>query len=407
MFIEKLNLSMNNSPMKYLINIIILLIFFTSCKSEIQKIDLKDVEAHRNYQNKLIDSCKTSELKLITINRLITEYKKLDVKDNERAKLYYLIGRLNHIGFTLPFDDVYYDSLSNKFVDQSSYEYFVDNTYDYYKKSLLIDSNFIKPMVGLSNFMWEEAEIAYKTKNKSSFLQRNQNAYSELMNYIVNNSLRFIDIDKTPDKTDSKKIVESSLLINATIDEDKSNGIKLNDPNTQAKLKHIEASFKFLDQVNVGFIKKSIYTRFKNYYMPYINQANTILEQARIENEFNQINIQHKYAFVDADAGVYSSLDLTDPKTYIQVGGVFGDFQNTISGRGRYSRNGHTLVFLSTSGISVSGEARLEYENNKLVIIILNTGAVYVQDDDLYYIKNFTSTQSFGYKYKSQSDDNN
>ena len=81
-------------------------------------------------------------------------------------------------------------------------------------------------------------------------------------------------------------------------------------------------------------------------------------------------------------------LDLWTSSDYTQVG------SSTIRGRGTFSRDGSIIHFNSTSGISVSGDARFELDrNNRIIITLLSTGARYIQDDNGDYIKKNISTK--------------
>ncbi len=118
-----------------------------------------------------------------------------------------------------------------------------------------------------------------------------------------------------------------------------------------------------------------------------LKEQNEAAEAARIQ-ALSNIDLVHKYSFVDTDAGVSVMLDLWTSSDYTQVG------TSTIRGRGNYSRDGSIIHFNSTSGISVSGDARFELDrNNRIIITLLSTGARYIQDDNGDYIKKNISTK--------------
>ena len=114
--------------------------------------------------------------------------------------------------------------------------------------------------------------------------------------------------------------------------------------------------------------------------------TNNPVEDSKTESK-NSINVKHKYSFVDSYAGVSALLDLWTDKDYTQAA------SGGIHGRGSYSLNGDTLHFTSTSGISLTGDAKIDLDkNNNIILTILSTGVRYVQDDNGYYIKKNIST---------------
>ncbi len=392
--------------LKYIIPIIIL---FSSCKSELEKISLNDLEAQKNYQNKIIDTSKTSIAKFNSIKLLIKEYKKIEEKNPRNPNLDFLIGRLYVLGANLPFYEVFFDLKKSDFNDQLIYEKFVDSSYYYNMHALDLDKDHINSMNNLCSILQIDFVNNNKSFQKSYIFKRNPTLFNNVINYIVNNSERFISPYGQNWKKDmSDFITEMSFyLLTVTIDDDKIKELNLNDQNFQIKLKKIEKCINYFDKgIEFKIVEKKFYNLAKDFYVPLISQVNRVVEDAQIESHFNDIDIKHKYSYVNSEAGVFGMLELYTNSDYTQGVGPYGATQSGfMHGRGSYSRNGHKITFYSSSGISMTGDARLELVNNKL-IIILTTGAVYVQDDQGYYIKNIISTKDWGENLSSSNNNN-
>jgi len=121
-----------------------------------------------------------------------------------------------------------------------------------------------------------------------------------------------------------------------------------------------------------------------------IDQRNKEFLAKKAEEEFNLVKVDHKYSYCDPENGVFAMLDLYGSDSYTQSG-TMGTF--TISGRGTYSRKGHKISFFRTSGVAFNGDAIIRSVGDKIEII-LPKGVRYIEDDDLYYIKNSISTKS-------------
>ena len=382
---------------KYILSILLVVITLTSCKSELEKIDINNLDLQKAYQNKIIDTSKNSISKLNSIKQLISEYRKLEKENINNANFNFLIGRLYVKGANLPLYEIYFDSLNNKFTNKNIYETFIDSAIYYNLHSLELDKNQIHSMTNLCNIV--HTDIINNTKsNQQSFLfTRSPDKFNILVNYIANNFENFLEFKGDTNRKMSQYIAEVGLyMLTAQIDNDKTKELDLNDANVRGRLSKIKVGLNYLNKVKeFGFLTSDDYKNKQQFYNTYVKKLDQILEEERIESQFNLIDIKHKYSNVNADAGIFGMLELYTNSDYTQAVGGYGESQSSLlHGRGSYSRSGHEISFSSSGGISFTGKARLDFKKNKL-IITLPTGAVYVQDDEGYFIKNIISTKGY------------
>lgn len=389
--------------MKKIFQIVVVAVFVFSCKSELSKIDINQVELHRKYQDSILDLSKNPDSNLISLKMLISDYKNLKIENKEKNENYlYLMGRLYSSLFDkrFPFKGFVFDTLKKHMIDSNLYINYYDSSMYYNEEVLRINPNHIRSLLNFSSTYFNEA-YNYGIMNSQkinipySSIRDNQKSTNRF-NYILNNSTKFYDIDTSKNKEVSKSIIVRPYeIFSGYIDLDKLNYENVNDLNIILKWNEFYTySNKFKGLI---FSKEHNEKTIKliNAY----NRAKTKLEEIKIKEQkeaaeaeriqaLNNIDLVHKYSSVDTDAGVSCMLDLWTNSDYTQVG------TSIIRGRGTYSREGSIIHFNSTSGISVSGDAKFELDqNNRIIITLLSTGTRYIQDDNMDYIKKNISTK--------------
>lgn len=394
-----------------------ILIIFFSCKHGAEKLDINDIEAHRAYQDSAIAKGKTSDEKILIIKKLVSEYLDLNLKNKDTSSNYhYYVGRAYGNLFDLPFDGVLYDTINNKMYDSSLiYNYLVNGLY-YNKLALeLHPLNIWAFNVFINILNWE---AFYFGINKKGYpVNKNPEKFDNYITYVVSNCLNFDKIDTSENKTKTRFFVENSISLLEeklfNINSELNDNIPILDDKINIFLQYGEL-VSYLDKYNSNVVfSRTYYENLKIRLNPSLIKARKLFEENKIlkqkiaiEDQFNNINIKHKYSHVNSEAGVLGLLDLYTNSDYTQAFGAYGATKNGfLHGRGTFSRNGHKITFYSTSGISLTGDARLEFSDNKL-LIILSTGAVYVEDDAGYYIKNIISTKGLAANLPNSNNDN-
>jgi predicted membrane channel-forming protein YqfA (hemolysin III family) len=165
---------------------------------EYVKNQLKDFENASNLE-------KIEKYKIL-INRYSNE--ELDIPQSVR---YYELGSLYGRCATLPFYEMYYDSLTNSFIDQESYEKYIDSAIYFNKKALELTKNQIYAFYNLCFVtrydIWNSSE---NTNPQSYSANRNNIEFSERLNYIISNSDWVLKYD-TKNSQDLKEIKQSII----------------------------------------------------------------------------------------------------------------------------------------------------------------------------------------------------
>ena len=201
--------------MKNLLLILYLSFLMISCKSELEKIDINNVDAHINYHKLKINSDSTLSGKYLMVKKLIAEYKLLDgghLSDNENYN-YYLSALYGTVS-DFPLKGFWLDTVSNTLLNKKDYSIFYDSSLYYAEKSLAINKNNIRAMYVLSNsFFFEMSRYGYDKSIIPFSFNRDSNKWNDRNNFILNNALRFQKIDTTADKYLSRGICEVALHI--------------------------------------------------------------------------------------------------------------------------------------------------------------------------------------------------
>ncbi len=384
---------------------IFLFLGMVSCKSEVGKLDINDVESHRAYQDTLISNAEFPNGKLDAIRNLISQYTNL--KDNKEysnnSNYNYYLGRLYSYMYSLPIYGLFYDSTSSRLLNYNLYKNFVDSAYYYSEKSLSIDSNNILSMLAYTRSLFWEREnyLFFKEKGLETKYGGNDDPQKmkKRVEYLLNNFSKFSSLDTAKDKRVSRKIYEMSFsFLYPTIDNKIKSDINWSDENDLQLLSFTGNCINFLKKHKLTEIDQGYFNKVSNYLMAFVDKANDkIRANEKIKQEqidavkrkeaLINIDIRHKYSFVDNYSGVSAQLDLWTNSDYTQVVSV------GVRGRGIYKRNGDILHLTSTSGISITGDVKIELDKNyNIILTVIGTGARYRQDDNGYYIKNNIST---------------
>lgn len=384
---------------------LLLSITFISCKSELEKINLNDIVAHRAYQDQILNSDSTSKGRFGKLKILISEYKALEKNNPDNDNLNFYLARLyGHVN-VLPVEGIWFDTASNKFQNELEYAKFYDSAYYYAEKLLQKDENNILGMYWLCHTIFYETERYYLLKDKKidipfSFI-RNKTDYNKRNNYIVNNAQKFKDIDTTKDRRLSRGIAEVALnlLINC-IDTKTYNKIDFNDKNLVYQYYFVGKFYEY----TIGQ-RKQIWDYKEEYFQKNLLK-NVILagkevkrledlaaEQQKKEQQLEtlkNININHKYSYCNSEALVTGMIEISFSDHYFQMVQSYNG--PTLKGRGNVQRLGSSLLLTNTSGIGINGKLNMYLLPDNRIVLVTSKGAVYVQDDELAYIKNMIST---------------
>lgn len=123
--------------------------------------------------------------------------------------------------------------------------------------------------------------------------------------------------------------------------------------------------------------------------------TDTVLAASSYQQEDKtNIDILHKYSYVkkyDDGTVIAGMIDIYTSQSFTQAVTLNG---LTKSGRGRYTIDGDRINFINTGGVSISGYAQINKMDDGKLMIILDNGVCYIEDDLSYYIKNMTTTPS-------------
>lgn len=122
-----------------------------------------------------------------------------------------------------------------------------------------------------------------------------------------------------------------------------------------------------------------------------VSENDILAKQERRRQLLATLDINHKYAYCDRGSLVTGMIEIMNSDHFFQM--VQSHDGPTIKGRGTVQRSGNTLIFNTTSGIGVSGELRMYVLDDNRIVLITSKDAVYVQDDQLSFIKNMISTE--------------
>ena len=117
--------------MNKIFQIIIVAFFVTSCKSELSKIDINQVELHRKYQDSILNLSHNPDSNFQSLKTLISEYKNLKIDNKEKNENYlYLIARLYSLynSEKFPFKGIVFDTIKKQMIDSNLYKNYYDSS---------------------------------------------------------------------------------------------------------------------------------------------------------------------------------------------------------------------------------------------------------------------------------------
>jgi hypothetical protein len=364
-----------------------ILITVFSCKSDLEKIDINNVEAHRAYQDSLMNRDSTNPGKFLAVKGLINDYKKLNLKENSLNGNYnYYLARLYSQVNSLPFKGFWVDSISNKFLnDRKDYSNFYDSTYYYAEKALQIDKDNIRSMFTLSTSMYfERLRYNYDTSIVPISRDRDQKKWSDRCDFITNNAIKFQKLDTTKDKYLSRVISEVALKF---VDESlafyryKYDETNDNIVNLFYMYGQLWDYIKSEKPALISFKKKEIESDY-----PSVILARKLIKRREL---IANASFKHKYFYYDANSGYSSLIELyTDTDfTIVSTGGF--NFHGTYSIKNDYIYFSYANKSMNVGDVIIDADesvapSKIKYEilDNGTINLISEDGNVYRQRDN-------------------------
>lgn len=267
--------------MKKLLFGFFILLFAISCKKGAAKLDINDVEAHRAYQDTILNrAAKNSSGFQETLKALIYEYNGIDVTDsNSEINLNYYKARLYDNVYKIPLlSEVIDTTNANKWemIDSITYINYKDSARLFAKKVLDKSPNNIRAFYLYSSGIYSEWINFINSKYKFPFIgTKSKKEFSEIIGYIEDNAFKFHDIDTTENKIISQQILEFSyfFVVSGILNYNYKNVDYSNKYNLQliSKLKDFD---NILNNANDFYILK------KDYYISHKDEVSAIYNNA-------------------------------------------------------------------------------------------------------------------------------
>jgi hypothetical protein len=322
---------------------IVIAFFVSSCNSGAEKIGINNLEMHRAYQDSLILKYKLPEEKFNAIKLLISEYKKMgNDESNNNSNYNYYLARLYSYMYSIPIYGNFYDTLNNKLLNNDLYNNYVDSAYYFSEKSLAIDSNNLMSMlVYTRSLFWErENYLFFKSKGLNARFTADVDfsLWNKRVIFLLNNFTKFSSIDKSNEKTISRKIHEMAFVfLYETVSRKINEGMNWNDENDVKMLLYAGKCISFLKPFKVIEIDQAYYNKASDLLNPYIVKAQMALKKIDLSNSFQANYItknflnkkliimygpEDRYVIFKDDGTVEISIQTCDE------GGVFGGGTN-------------------------------------------------------------------------------
>lgn len=355
--------------------IIFLFLGMVSCKSEVGKLDINDVESHRAYQDTLISNAEFPNGKLDAIRNLISQYTNL--KDNKEysnnSNYNYYLGRLYSYMYSLPIYGLFYDSTSSRLLNYNLYKNFVDSAYYYSEKSLAIDSNNILSMLAYTRSLFWEREnyLFFKEKGLETKYSGNDDPQKmkKRVEYLLNNFSKFSSLDTTKDKRVSRKIYEMSFsFLYPTIDNKIKSNINWSDENDLQLLSFTGNCINFLKKNKLTEIDQGYFNKASNYLMAFVDKANDKISANELIKQ-RMINIKtYSVQYVGIWKSDYAKLEILDDGTY-KVKHYLPSYDE---GEGVWDCNSNSITFTKTKGAHIAFMYESVYNSNSAILIYRN-----------------------------------
>ncbi len=292
---------------------ILLYIYLTtlilSCNSGASKIEITNVNQHRNYQDSILALYKTPNEKLNALKQLVSEYRNLKIENKEKNSNYlYLIGRLYSTLFSesqFHFNGTIYDTINKKLFDSSTYINYIDSSLYFSEQAVILNPKDIRSMVNFCN-TWFYDFYYYGNKIKENIsmpysYNRNPKQWNERLTFIINNANRFYDIDESVKKENSKLIIYTSYtMLNSIINV---NNFNYNDDNTLATMIKWGESYNYLKSIKEFRFSESDELLNKNF-LPTLNKASKIYKE---KHEWDNVTSEQYHNCEQMNLWLYSN----------------------------------------------------------------------------------------------------
>ena len=262
-----------------------MLIFSSSCKTELEKISLDDISSQEKYQDKQISKAKIFNDSVLTINQLISQYLSSNIEGKEqKSNYYYSIARLYNFINKFSFNQLYNQG-SKKINNTVFYSNYYDSAYYYAERSLVLDSNNINSMLILCTTFYNERERFLIDKNEVPFSgKKDAKLWNQRLNYIINNAERFINKDTTSNKLLSRSIAEIGLNnLSMALGDDYN--FSNNDINKINILINYGQLYDYVNQFNDNLIVNLNKSKINKTVIPFVGAAK---EAAALSKFFNR-----------------------------------------------------------------------------------------------------------------------
>jgi len=355
------------------LSIIILSIVLSSCEHGAAKLDINNIEVHRAYQDSILHKNNDPNIKLSALKNLITEYRNLKLENKDsNANYLYLMGRLYSSLFTIkdyPLNGFLFDSVTKNLRDSNLYINYVDSSLYYNEEALKRNSNDLRAMYNFTN-VWYSDLSYFGIKEKQNIripysYFRDQVKWNSRLNYILNNSNKFYNLDSSINKELSQFIVTipyflliSDIDVNSfdfTVENNLSKIIKWNE--TYTTLNKFQ-NFKFTDEQKILNNKLSI------IYEKSIKRIEKNRNIAQKRENINSFGSQYIGSW-DSD---YAILKVFNDGTYT----IHHYSPNPEDGQGVWDCTSNSITFTRTKGAHIafmyeeiyhSESATLDYRN--------------------------------------------
>jgi hypothetical protein len=191
-----------------------------------QQLDNNDDELALHNEREYV-KIQLQDIESLTNNEKIEKYRTLiNYYSNEELNIPISV-RFYELGYTygglanLPFNEVYYDSLTNNFIDKESYEKYIDSAIYYDKNVMYLNKSQIYALNNLCNASLTDIYNSSITNPQSFTSLRNQSEFTERLLFIVRNYKWILLYDATKDETKLKcknYIIESIFLLAHSVD---------------------------------------------------------------------------------------------------------------------------------------------------------------------------------------------
>jgi hypothetical protein len=335
---------------------------------------------------------------------ILSCYKTLNI-DNKafNSDYLYLIGKLYlNQTINIPFD-LYYDSLTSKYKYEAKYSSLLDSSYFYLSSAVNINPKNLFAINSLLKLCYFDHQrqlyyTGYKFNNKRYDLNFNQ-----ILNLFANKKIS----DNVEDSEVYSQIIELTIIeILTNINEN-----YFLDPNdiNRVNLFHVlgdlidiaKTSTIFGQYISSSYfdktllkVKKPIAIARKRFLEIEKEQKEKLAKENYYKTLAN-LNYSHKYVLVknniENGSIVNALVELYggDSFTWIATEALSGFKQ---SFHGSYYRNGDKIVTKNASNNFPNKVFTIILKKDNQIWLQLDNGETYVQDDDLYYIKNGIST---------------